>query len=43
MTPEMRGTKLAKLCEIEGFDDENDLFAASISDSVCPAIWLQSG
>ena len=38
MNPEMRRTKLAKLCEIEGFADENELFAAAISDSVCPAI-----
>src|SRR6266513_3836629 len=38
MSPEMRRAKLAKLCEIEGFDDENDLLAAAISDSVCPAI-----
>ena len=38
MSPEMRRAKLAKLCEIEGFEDENDLFAAAISDSVCPAI-----
>lgn len=38
MNPELRRAKLAKLCEIEGFDDENDLFAAAISDSVCPAI-----
>ena len=38
MTEEMRRTKLAKLCEIEGFDDANDLFAAAIADSVSPAI-----
>ena len=38
MTPEMRRAKLATLCEIEGFEDENDLFAAAITDSVCPAI-----
>ena len=33
-----RVAKLNKLCEIEGFEHETDLFAASISDSVCPAI-----
>ena len=38
MSPEMRRAKLAKLIEIEGFDDEDALFAAAISDSVCPAI-----
>ena len=38
MSPEMRRAKLSKLCEIEGFEGENDLFAAAISDSVCPAI-----
>ena len=38
MSPEMRQAKLAKLCEIEGFPDENELFAAAITDSVCPAI-----
>ena len=38
MTPEMRRAKLAKLREIEGFEDDNDFFAAAISDSVCPAI-----
>ena len=38
MTPSMRRAKLAKLCEIEGFEDENALFAAAMTDSVCPAI-----
>jgi len=38
MTPEMRRVKLAKLIEIEGFDDAETLFAAVISDSVSPAI-----
>ena len=38
MSPEMQRGKLAKLCEIEGFTDENELFAAAISDSVCVAI-----
>jgi len=34
----MRAAKLAKLIEIEGFEDENALYSASMSDSVCPAI-----
>jgi histidinol-phosphate/aromatic aminotransferase/cobyric acid decarboxylase-like protein len=38
MSPETRRAKLAKLREIEGFEDENDLFAAAITDSVRPAI-----
>ena len=38
MTPEMRRTMLAKLIELESFEDENALFAASLSDAVCPAI-----
>ena len=38
MTGALRKAKLAKLVELEGFEDETALFAASISDSVCPAI-----
>jgi hypothetical protein len=38
LSKEQRAAKLANLIEIEGFDDENALFAATISDSVCPAI-----
>jgi hypothetical protein len=38
MSPEMRRIKLAKLCEIEGVEDDQALFAAAIADSVCPAI-----
>ena len=38
MTPAMRRAKLAMLIEIEGFDDQDALFAAVISDSVSPAI-----
>ena len=33
-----RQAKLAKLCEIEAFEDTDALFAAAISDTVCPAI-----
>ena len=40
MSPEMRRVKLAKLIEIEGYEDENALFAAAMSDSVCPAARL---
>jgi histidinol-phosphate/aromatic aminotransferase/cobyric acid decarboxylase-like protein len=38
LPPDMLRTKLAKLIEIEGFDDEAELFEAAISDSVSPAI-----
>lgn len=38
MTPEMRQAKLRKLCAIEGYDGETELFAAVVADSVCPAI-----
>jgi len=38
MTHEMRAAKLAKLVELEGFADQNDLFEAAVADSVCPAI-----
>ena len=38
MSPHLQRTKLAKLCEIEGFPDENELFVTTMADSVCPAI-----
>jgi hypothetical protein len=38
-----RATKLAKLIEIEGFEDETALFAAAMSDSVCLAICCNPG
>jgi hypothetical protein len=38
LAPEMQRKKLAQLIEIEGFEDEQDLFASAMSDSVCPAI-----
>jgi hypothetical protein len=38
MSPEMGRAKLRKLTEIEGFEDETALFAAAMTDSVCPAI-----
>ncbi len=33
-----RRAKLAQLIDIEGFDSEDELFAAAMTDSVCPAI-----
>lgn len=38
LSREQRAAKLAKLVELEGFDDEDALFTAAIGDSVCPAI-----
>jgi hypothetical protein len=38
MSPAMRRVKLDKLVELEGFENENALFAAAIAESVCPAI-----
>jgi hypothetical protein len=38
LSADMLRTKLAKLIDIEGFDDETELFAAAVADSVCPAI-----
>lgn len=38
MSPEMRLAKLAKLTELEGFEDETALFAEAMNDSICPAI-----
>jgi len=38
MSPEMQRAKLLRLCAIEGYDDESELFAAAMADSVCPGI-----
>src|SRR5207245_10211346 len=38
LSDQQRAAKLRRLCDIEGFEDEDALFAAAISDSVCPAI-----
>jgi hypothetical protein len=38
LSDEMRRAKLAKLVELEGFDDETVLLAAAASDTVSPAI-----
>jgi len=35
--------KLKKLVELEGFDDDTDLIAAAVADSVCPAICMNDG
>ena len=43
MSPEMRRAKLALLVETEGFDSLDDLIAATITDSVSPAICLNDG
>ena len=43
MSPEMRRAKLALLVETEGFDSLDDLIAATISDSVSPAICMNEG
>ena len=36
-------TKLQKLLEIEGYANLTDLLAATITDSVCPAICMNEG
>ena len=38
-----KAAKLMKLCEAEGFNCLDDLLAASITDSVCPAICMKAG
>jgi hypothetical protein len=38
LSPEMRAEKLAKLVELEGFENQAALFEAAVTDSVCPAI-----
>jgi hypothetical protein len=40
---EKRRTKLDQLVESEGYDSLDDLIAATISDSVSPAICLNEG
>jgi hypothetical protein len=35
--------KLKKLVELEGYDDDTDLIADAVSDSVCPAICMNEG
>ena len=46
MTPialSAKAAKLMKLCDAAGFDCLADLLAASMSDSVCPAICMTEG
>ena len=38
-----KGTKLMRLCDIEGFDSFDDLLQAAVTDSVCPAICMTDG
>jgi hypothetical protein len=38
-----RAAKLMRLCEIEGFDNVEQILFASIGDSVCPAICMTEG
>lgn len=38
LSSDLRAAKLAKLCEIEGFESADALFEAAVADSVCPAI-----
>ena len=38
LSNEQRTAKLRRLCDLEGYDDANELFAAAMTDSVCPAI-----
>ena len=35
--------KLKELVELEGYDDDTDLIAAAVADSVCPAICMNDG
>jgi hypothetical protein len=35
--------KLKKLIEIEGYNDDTDLIADAVADSVCPAICMNDG
>ena len=39
----IRGSKLVKVCEAEGFVTVDDLIALSVADSVCPAICMTEG
>lgn len=39
----IKGAKLMKLCEAEGFECLDDLLTMSAADSVCPAICMTEG
>jgi hypothetical protein len=36
-----KAVRLLELCEAEGFNTPEDLLAASLADSVCPAICME--
>ena len=38
-----KAQKLMKLCDIEGFENVEDVLFLSITDSVCPAICMTEG
>ena len=38
-----KAAKLMKLCELEGFDNVEDVLFSKITDSVCPAICMTEG
>jgi hypothetical protein len=38
MNPEFRRAKFLRLCAIEGYGSETEVFEAAVADSVCPAI-----
>ena len=38
-----KAQKLMKLCEIEGFENVEDVLFSSATDSVCPAICITEG
>ena len=38
-----KAQKLMKLCDIEGFENVEDVLFSSITDSVCPAICMTEG
>jgi hypothetical protein len=38
-----KAVRLLELCEAEGYKTPDDLLAASMADSVCPAICMECG
>ena len=38
-----KAVRLLELCEAEGYKTPEDLLAASLADSVCPAICMECG
>jgi cobalamin biosynthesis Co2+ chelatase CbiK len=39
----IKGSKLIRVCEVEGFATVDDLIALVVADSVCPAICMTAG